>query len=167
LYVASAFIANVGLQIVGVLISWRLGRVPALTIGLVSGNRNMAVVIANLGSAATPEIALFFAAVQFPIYRCLRCSRRSTVCWASRFRRHASRREARSTAFASSKAQPHPQHLERIEVEFRIERALDIGGLAKPVLLAREQKVTDRNAVAAQRLDHSLGLIGRHYLVLV
>jgi bile acid:Na+ symporter, BASS family len=68
LYVASAFIANIGLQAVGVLISWRLGRVPALTVGLVSGNRNMAVVIANLGSATTPEIALFFAAAQFPIY---------------------------------------------------------------------------------------------------
>ncbi|SRR6266478_2982754 len=68
LYAASAFVGNVGLQAVGFLISWRLGRVPALTIGLVSGNRNMAVVLANLGSAATPEIALFFAAAQFPIY---------------------------------------------------------------------------------------------------
>jgi len=68
LYVLTAFAANLGLQAAGLMVAWRLGRVPALTIGLISGNRNMAVVMANLGSAASPEIALFFAAVQFPIY---------------------------------------------------------------------------------------------------
>ena len=45
-----------------------IGRVPALTIGIVSGNKNMAVVWANLGSAASPDLMLYFAAIQLPIY---------------------------------------------------------------------------------------------------
>src|SRR5206468_3031299 len=43
-------------------------RPVAATIGLLGGNRNMAVVGANLGSAARPELMLFFALMQIPIY---------------------------------------------------------------------------------------------------
>lgn len=68
LYVATAFGANVVFQAMSVLAFCRLGRLPALTAGLIGGNRNMALVFANLGSAATPELTLFFAAVQLPIY---------------------------------------------------------------------------------------------------
>jgi BASS family bile acid:Na+ symporter len=52
----------------GSLIFLRLGRVPALTIGVVSGNKNMAIIWANLGAAASPDLMLYFAAVQLPIY---------------------------------------------------------------------------------------------------
>ena len=68
LYAVSALVASVALQGLSFLaFSW-LPRVPGLTAGLVGGNHNMAVVWANLGSAGTPELMLFFAAVQVPIY---------------------------------------------------------------------------------------------------
>lgn len=68
LYAACALITSLILQGLSFLaFSW-LPRIPALTIGLIGGNNNMAVVWANLGSAATPELTLFFAAVQLPIY---------------------------------------------------------------------------------------------------
>jgi BASS family bile acid:Na+ symporter len=67
-YAAVALAASALLQGVSfVAFAW-LPRVPALTVGLVGGNNNMAVVWANLGSAATPELTLFFAMVQLPIY---------------------------------------------------------------------------------------------------
>jgi BASS family bile acid:Na+ symporter len=40
----------------------------ALTIGLCSGNRNLAVVIAVLPAGVHPDILLYFAMMQFPIY---------------------------------------------------------------------------------------------------
>ncbi len=68
LYAASAMAASLALQGLSFLAFAWLPRVPALTIGLVGGNNNMAVVWANLGSAATPELTLFSAMVQLPIY---------------------------------------------------------------------------------------------------
>jgi BASS family bile acid:Na+ symporter len=68
LYAAAALIASAALQALSFLVFARLARVPALTIGLVGGNKNMAVVWANLGGAASPELSLFFATVQLPIY---------------------------------------------------------------------------------------------------
>jgi BASS family bile acid:Na+ symporter len=68
LYAATALVASLALQALSFLAFARLPRVPALTIGLIGGNNNMAVVWANLGGAATPELALFFVAVQLPIY---------------------------------------------------------------------------------------------------
>jgi BASS family bile acid:Na+ symporter len=68
LYAATSMIGALVMQAASTLVFWRLGRVPALTVGLIGGNRNMAVVWANLGSAATPELLLFFAAMQLPIY---------------------------------------------------------------------------------------------------
>jgi predicted Na+-dependent transporter len=67
-YALCALLASLVLQALGFLAFGWLPRVIALTIGLIAGNNNMAVVWANLGNAATPELMLFFAAVQLPIY---------------------------------------------------------------------------------------------------
>jgi bile acid:Na+ symporter, BASS family len=67
-YARCALIASLALQAAGFLSFAWLPRIAALTLGLIAGNNNMAVVWANLGSAATPELMLFFAAVQLPIY---------------------------------------------------------------------------------------------------
>ncbi len=66
--VAGAFAANLGLQVVGALLFRALGRREALTIGLLSGNCNMALLLAVLPPDAPRDIALFFALGQFPIY---------------------------------------------------------------------------------------------------
>ncbi len=68
LYAATALGASLALQALSFLAFAFLPRIAALTIGLVGGNNNMAVVWANLGAAATPQLTLFFAAVQLPIY---------------------------------------------------------------------------------------------------
>jgi BASS family bile acid:Na+ symporter len=68
LYAGAALAASLVLQALTFLAFASLPRIPALTTGLIGGNRNMAVVWANLGGAATPELTLFFAAVQLPIY---------------------------------------------------------------------------------------------------
>jgi BASS family bile acid:Na+ symporter len=68
LYAGAALAASLVLQAVTFLAFAALPRIPALTTGLIGGNHNMAVVWANLGGAATPELTLFFAAVQLPIY---------------------------------------------------------------------------------------------------
>jgi bile acid:Na+ symporter, BASS family len=68
LYAGTALITSLTLQALSFLVFARLPRRPALTIGLVGGNKNMAVIWASLGAAATPELSLFFAAVQLPIY---------------------------------------------------------------------------------------------------
>src|SRR5262249_23373376 len=69
--------------------------------------------------------------------------------------------------YESSKTQSCSKHFERIEIELRVERALDVACLAEAVLLAGKQEIADRDLVAAQGIDHALGLIGRHDPVLV
>src|SRR5262245_7114020 len=59
------------------------------------------------------------------------------------------------------------KHLDRVEIKFGVERASDVGGLAKPVLFAGEQEVADRLAALPQRRDHGFGLARGHDLVLV
>ncbi|MBC9876599.1 hypothetical protein G8O24_04445 [Bradyrhizobium sp. INPA01-394B] len=62
-----AFACNLGLQATGVLLlPGNLGQ--RLTVGLILGNRNVGLVWSALGTAASPRIALYFAAAQFPIY---------------------------------------------------------------------------------------------------
>ncbi|MGO8914468.1 MAG: hypothetical protein ACLQJR_01010 [Stellaceae bacterium] len=68
LYAATALAASLALQALSFLVFAFLPRLSALTVGLVGGNNNMAVVWASLGAAATPELTLFFAVVQLPIY---------------------------------------------------------------------------------------------------
>jgi len=64
---ALAFATNVGLQVVGAVLFARLGRREALSIGLASGNRAMALWVAVL-PAMHPDVFLYFAMAQFPIY---------------------------------------------------------------------------------------------------
>lgn len=66
--IALAFVANAGLQALGALAFLWAGRRIAFTIGLMAGNRNMGLVLAALGTDAPPEIALFFAVAQLPMY---------------------------------------------------------------------------------------------------
>ena len=68
LYIACATAVSLGQQILGTLVFLWHGRVEALTVGLVCGNRNMASVWASLGAFAPPELTLFFIAVQLPVY---------------------------------------------------------------------------------------------------
>jgi BASS family bile acid:Na+ symporter len=65
---AAAFAANLGLHAVGTLVWWLLGRKPALTVGFCTGNRNMGLVLVSLADRAPPEVLIFFALSQFPMY---------------------------------------------------------------------------------------------------
>jgi bile acid:Na+ symporter, BASS family len=67
-YTAFTFAATLGMQGVTTLVFLALGRMDALTAGLVAGNRNMAIVWANLGAAAPPEVGLYLAVIQLPIF---------------------------------------------------------------------------------------------------
>ncbi|MDH2344008.1 MULTISPECIES: hypothetical protein [unclassified Bradyrhizobium] len=67
LYFALAFACNIALQAAGAAV------LPGtfaqrLTVGLILGNRNVGLVWSALGAAASPRMALYFAATQFPIY---------------------------------------------------------------------------------------------------
>ena len=65
-----SFLVYVGLMLAGVLvfgIFWRDDR-PALSAGLLSGCRNLGIIVAVLPDDAPPEIITFFALAQFPIY---------------------------------------------------------------------------------------------------
>jgi BASS family bile acid:Na+ symporter len=62
-----AFACNLGLQGAGaVLLPGALAE--RLTVGLILGNRNVGLVWSALGAAASPRMALYFAATQLPIY---------------------------------------------------------------------------------------------------
>ncbi|MGX1324669.1 BASS family bile acid:Na+ symporter [Bradyrhizobium sp. USDA 377] len=62
-----ALACNIALQAAGVvLLPGNLGQ--RLTVGLILGNRNVGLVWSALGAAASPRMALYFAATQFPIY---------------------------------------------------------------------------------------------------
>ncbi len=67
-YCIAALAASVGLQAVSFLSFGWLGRFAALTVGLVGGNKNMAVVWASLSAAGSPDLMLYFACAQLPIY---------------------------------------------------------------------------------------------------
>ena len=83
LYAAATLGATLGMQGVATLGFLGMGRRDALTVGLVSGNRNMAIVWANLGSAAPPEVMLYFAVIQLPIF-ILPALLRPVYAWAMR-----------------------------------------------------------------------------------
>ena len=65
---AAAVTANVGQQLVGTLLFLPFGPIRALTAGLVSGNRNGAILLAALADSASMEFILFVALGQLPIY---------------------------------------------------------------------------------------------------
>ena len=65
-----SFLVYVGMMLAGVLVFrmfWREDR-HALSAGLLSGCRNLGIIIAVLPDDASPEIMTFFALAQFPIY---------------------------------------------------------------------------------------------------
>lgn len=68
LWFAAACLANPLLQAVSALAFAWLGRRRALTVGLAAGNRNMGLLLAALPGAIDPEVALFFALAQIPMY---------------------------------------------------------------------------------------------------
>jgi len=62
-----AFACNIALQVAGAaLLPGTFAQ--RLTVGLILGNRNVGLVWSALGAAASPRMALYFAATQFPIY---------------------------------------------------------------------------------------------------
>ena len=68
LYLAVGFAANLVLQVAGIVLFWPMARDAGLTVALVGGCRNLANLVAVLGPAASPELALFLAVGQFPLY---------------------------------------------------------------------------------------------------
>ncbi len=64
----AAFAANLSLQALGALVFFRLHARKALTVGLVSGNRNLALILAALAGTADLDLLMFFAVGQIPIY---------------------------------------------------------------------------------------------------
>jgi predicted Na+-dependent transporter len=74
LFVGAAFVANFALQLVGGIAflglarAGLLSRSQALTTALATGNRNLAILVAVLGSSADADLYLFLAVNQFPMY---------------------------------------------------------------------------------------------------
>jgi BASS family bile acid:Na+ symporter len=65
---AAAIAANVLLQVAGAVVWRRSGMQHALTTAFLTGNRNMGLVLVALGSEASLELIVFFAAAQIPMY---------------------------------------------------------------------------------------------------
>lgn len=68
LTLALAFAINLGMQAVATGLFWKSGPRRALSIGLASGNRNMGLLLAALAGKAHPDVVLFIAMAQLPIY---------------------------------------------------------------------------------------------------
>jgi BASS family bile acid:Na+ symporter len=64
----AAFSADFGLNVLTTLAFGWMGWRSAASVGLMGGNRNMALYLAVLPSGADPRIALFFALVQIPLF---------------------------------------------------------------------------------------------------
>ena len=65
---ALSFAFNIGLQVASAALFWRLGRRVALSIGLMSGNCNMGLVLITLADRAEPDVIMYFAVAQIPMY---------------------------------------------------------------------------------------------------
>lgn len=68
LTLAATFALNIGLQIFGALLFLRMGRREALTVGLITGNTNLGLVLVTLADTAPPELLLCFVLGQVPMY---------------------------------------------------------------------------------------------------
>ena len=66
--VGAAFVADYGLNAATAVALGPLGRRTALTAGLMSGNRNMALFLAVLPATTDPRITLFFGLCQIPLF---------------------------------------------------------------------------------------------------
>jgi BASS family bile acid:Na+ symporter len=63
-----SFLACGGMMAATTLAFWPAGRRAALGLGYLSSSRNMGVLLAGLPAGADPDIALWFALAQFPLY---------------------------------------------------------------------------------------------------
>jgi len=63
-----AFIANAFLQLIGFGLFKSIGLRDAMTLGFAGGNRNMGIILAVLPASSDPDIILYFALAQFPMY---------------------------------------------------------------------------------------------------
>ena len=68
LVTVAAFVANIALQCLGTLVSLRLGMRSAITVGLMTGNCNMGLVMVALADKADFDVIVFFAMAQIPMY---------------------------------------------------------------------------------------------------
>ena len=68
LIIMTAFIASIGLQLLAVLVFAAIPRPFAGTIALANGNRNVAILLPTMTTAAVDQMWLYLAVVQFPIY---------------------------------------------------------------------------------------------------
>ena len=68
LFLVAGLATNVLLQVAGIAVFWAMERRAGMTIALTGGCRNLANLVAVLGPAASPELALFLAVGQFPLY---------------------------------------------------------------------------------------------------
>jgi BASS family bile acid:Na+ symporter len=68
LWLLAAFIANPVLQLAGAAAFAWLGRRRALTVGLVSGNCNMGLLLAAFPPGTDTDVVLYFAVAQLPMY---------------------------------------------------------------------------------------------------
>ena len=64
----AAFAANIVLQGLGTLAALRLGMRSAITVGLMTGNCNMGLVMVALADKADFDVIVFFAMAQIPMY---------------------------------------------------------------------------------------------------
>jgi BASS family bile acid:Na+ symporter len=67
-FLAAAVIFNAGFQVLGAVAFRGRGRLGALTVGLVLGNRNMALMLVLMTGAVGPDFGLYVAMAQIPIY---------------------------------------------------------------------------------------------------
>lgn len=68
IYSAGALGISLIFQAVTFLVFAPIDRPHALTIGLIGGNKNTAIVWASVGAAASPDLLLFFTCTQLPVY---------------------------------------------------------------------------------------------------
>jgi len=74
MFLAAVFVANVGFQVITAAIfwtgssAWRMTGREGLTAALTAGNRNMATLVAALGMSGSPDLYLYLACNQFPLY---------------------------------------------------------------------------------------------------
>lgn len=66
--IALVFAVSLILQAIGLLVFLPAGRRTATTVALISGNRNMAIVLGAAPAAFHPDAFLYLAVLQFPIY---------------------------------------------------------------------------------------------------
>lgn len=68
LVLATSFAANIGLQVFGAALFLWMGRREALTVGLVTGNTNLGLMMVTLADRAPPELLVCFVLGQIPMY---------------------------------------------------------------------------------------------------